>query len=68
MCKIDSGIVFRANRKTIEHSRTSWGNVSLTEVVVSTEHRGKTYTQTISREQLSEAFGRSFAKIVRGGA
>ena len=43
------------------------GVTSSNEIVVSLEYMGTTYSQTISREKLNEAFGRSYAKIVRGG-
>lgn len=68
MCKIDAGIITRANRRTIENVRARVNDISLDVIVVSTEHMGKTYSQSITREQLNEAFGRSYEKIVKGGA
>ena len=44
------------------------GVVSLHEIMISTVHSGKTVTQTIPVRKLSESFGKSYAKIVRGGA
>lgn len=68
MCRIDAGIVSRANQRTIENRYKREGVISSNEIVVSVEYMGITYSQTISREKLNEAFGRSYAKIVRGGA
>ena len=67
MCNIDTGVILRANKRTIENAPSRDMSVSLNEIVVSTEYLGKRFTQTISRERLNEAFGRSYAKIVRGG-
>ncbi len=67
MCRIDAGIVSRANQRTIENRYRREGVTSSNEIVVSLEYMGTTYSQTISREKLNEAFGRSYAKIVRGG-
>lgn len=66
MCKIDAGIITRANRRTIENVRTRVDNISLDVIVVSTEHMGKTYSQTITTEQLKEAFGRSYERVAKG--
>lgn len=68
MCRIDSGIVSRANQRTIQNRSRREGVISSSEIVVSFEYMGTTYSQTISREKLNEAFGSSYAKIVRGGA
>lgn len=68
MCKIDAGVVARANKKTMENTSRGMGVVSLHEIMISTVHSGKTVTQTIPVRKLSESFGKSYAKIVRGGA
>ena len=67
MCKIDAGIVMRANRRTMENTSPRRGVVSLNEIVVSTVHRGETVILTIPVEKLNENFGKSYAKVVRGG-
>lgn len=67
MCKIDAGIVARANKRTMENTSPTRGVISLNEIVISTVHLGKTFTQTITVEKLNENFGKSYAKVVRGG-
>lgn len=68
MCKVDADIVLRANKRTMEKTSSKRGVVSMNEIVVYTVHSGKTVTLTIPVSKLSENFGKSYAKVVRGGA
>jgi hypothetical protein len=72
MCKkVDADVVIRANRKTRKNVHARVAAISMDEIVVTTTYRGvdctKTISKTIPTKQLSEAFGKSYAKIVRGG-
>ncbi len=68
MCKFDADLVLRANERTRKIRFSRLGALCLDEIVVSTKHRGKIYSKTLSSEILRENFGKSYYKVMRNAA
>lgn len=70
MCQISRETVIRANRRMIEHKPVRGGSSVTSDgsFRVSVAANGKIYRQTITREQVREAYGKALKKNGTHGA